>query len=44
MEKGKELWIKKKVKETIIKKQVSYKVLCNKLDTDICELIVDNIR
>ena len=30
MEKGKELWIKKKVKEAIIKKHVSYKVLCNK--------------
>ena len=43
MENGKKLWIKKKVKETIIIRKVSYRILCNKLDSDISTLIVNNI-
>ena len=35
--------IKKKEKEILIKKQVSYITLYNILDRDICEIIVNNI-
>ena len=44
MEEGKERWVEKKVKNTLVRRQVSYRILCNKLDKDICELIVTNIR
>ena len=43
MTEGKKLWIKKKVNAVIIRRQVSYRILCNRLDSDICELIVNNI-
>ncbi len=34
---------KKKINTVIIKRRVSYRILCNKLDKDICEIIVNNI-
>ena len=43
MKGGKDIWIKKKVKATLMKRQVVYKILCNQLENDICELILDHI-
>ena len=42
MKKGKEKWIKNKIKIEIFKK-ISYKILCNIIDSDICELIINYI-
>ena len=39
---GKQIWIKNKVKIEILKK-ISYKILCNIFDNDICELIINYI-
>jgi len=43
MKKGKELWIKQNIKNLKNRRKVIYKILCNKLDSDICELIINNI-
>ena len=43
MVKGKQLWIKKNIHETLIKRKFSDRILSNKLDMDICELIVNYI-
>ena len=42
MEKGKEKWIKNKIKIEILKK-ISYKIFCNIIDSDICDLIINYI-
>ena len=42
MKKGKEIWVKNKVKIEILKK--SYKILLNKIDIDICEIIINYIQ
>ena len=42
MKNGKEKWIKNKIKIEILKK-ISYKILCNIIDSDICELIINYI-
>jgi len=44
MNKGKEKWQlrrKKKIKIEILKK-ISYKILCTTIDSDICEIIINN--
>ena len=43
MKRGKELWIKNKIKNAVVKRVIIYKILCNIFENDICELIVNNI-
>jgi len=34
---------KKKINAALLRRHVSYRILCNKLDSEICELIINNI-